>query len=82
MNLELLKAGCLIMIIGMGFVYFFIVIMIYCMEINAKVIKAINKFFPEEVEEDKYVPKKKATDNDAEIALAIACAALKRGKTC
>lgn len=82
MNLELLKAGCLIMIIGMGFVYFFIVIMIYCMEINAKVIKAINKFFPEEVEEDKYVPKKKTTDNDAEIALAIACAALKRGKTC
>lgn len=82
MNFELFKAGCLIMIIGMGFVYFFITIMIYCMNIAAKFIKIINKFFPEEIEEDKYTPKKKITSNDAEIALALACAALKRGKTC
>ncbi len=82
MSFELFKAGCLIMIIGMGFVYFFIAIMIYCMNINAKVIKMINKFFPEKIEEDNYISKKKTSDNDAEVALAIACAALKRGKAC
>ncbi len=81
MDFELLKAGCLIMIIGMGFVYFFITIMIFCMNINAKIMKVLAKFFPEEIEEEKFQPKKK-TDNDAEIALAIACAAMKRGKTC
>ena len=83
MNIELLKEGCFIMIIGMGFVYFFICIMIWVMGLSAKFIKVINKYFPEAVEEDKYQPKKKANDNDAEIALAIACALAKRnGKTC
>lgn len=82
MNLELLKAGILLMIIGMGVVYFFLAIMIYVVDISSKVIKFANKYFPEEVEEDKYTPKKKSTGSDAEIALAIACAVAERGRTC
>ena len=79
MNIELLKVGCLIMIIGMGFVYFFIFIMICFMEATSKLVKFFNKYFPEEVEEDKSTPKKRnQANNDAEIALAIACAALNR----
>ncbi len=84
MNIELLKAGCFIMIIGMGFVYFFICIMIWVMGLVAKFIKILNKYFPEAVEEDKYQTKKKtAVSNDAEIALAIACAVAKqKGSAC
>ena len=42
-----------------------------------------NGFFPEEIEEDKYASKKKSDkNNDAEIALAIACAIAERRKAC
>lgn len=79
MNIELLKEGFLLMIIGMGFVYFFITVMIFVMNFSGKIIAFLGKYFPEEVEEDKYAPKKKtSTNNDMEIALAIACAAAYR----
>jgi sodium pump decarboxylase gamma subunit len=73
MNIELLKDGCLLMLIGMGFVFVFIQLMVWFMQLNAKIIEIINKKFPEVTEENKY-PIKKATKNDDEIALAIACA--------
>lgn len=85
MNIELWKDGLLLMIIGMGFVFFFLVIMIFVMNINAKIINFLGKYFPEEVEEEQTTSKKKsAANNDSEIALAIACAiaALKGGKKC
>lgn len=81
MNIELLKIGCFVMIIGMGFVYFFLYIMIWIVELTTKVIKTLNKYFPEAVEEEKYQPKKKE-NNDAEIALAIACAVAERRNAC
>ena len=82
MDLELLKDGSLIMVIGMGTVFFFLVVMIFAMEMSTSVLKFINKFMPEEIEEIKTTAKKKnTTDNDAEIALAIACA-LERGRQC
>ena len=82
MDLELLKEGSLIMVIGMGTVFFFLVIMIYAMEFSSKVLKFVAKFMPEEVEEVKNTTKKNtSTDNDAEIALAIACA-LERSRQC
>ncbi len=75
MDLELLKAGILLMIIGMGVVYFFLTIMICVVNVSSKIIKIANKYFPEAIEEDKYTSKKKSpANNDAEIALAIACA--------
>ena len=82
MSLELLKEGFLVLLIGMGFVYVFIAIMIWVMNISAKIMKFINKYFPEEVEEEKYTPKKKSDNNDAEIALAIACAVAERSRAC
>ena len=85
MNIELWKDGLLLMVIGMGFVFFFLAIMIGVMFINAKIISFLGKYFPEAVEEEQTTSKKKtAVNNDSEIALAIACAvaALKGGKKC
>lgn len=81
MDIELFKAACFVMVIGMGTVYLFICLMICAMNISAKVLNFINKYFPEEAEEDKTVSKKK-TSNDTEIALAIACAVNERSKAC
>ena len=53
MDTELLKSGCLLMVLGMGTVYFFIIIMIYCMNLTQKALTVINKFFPEKTEEVK-----------------------------
>ena len=73
MDMTLLKEGAIVMVIGMGTVFFFLTIMIGAMNINEKVLKFISKFFPEEVPEVK-TTKKKAENSDDEIALAIACA--------
>lgn len=73
MDMTLLKEGVIIMVIGMGTVFFFLTIMIWAMNINNKVLKFIGKYFPEEVPEVK-TAKKKADSKDDEIALAIACA--------
>ena len=75
--MEALKQGFFIMVIGMGTVFIFLTIMVYAMNICTKVIGYINKYFPEELPPE---PKKRTqkTDNDAEIAVAIACALHKR----
>ena len=51
MDMTLLKEGAIVMVIGMGTVFFFLTIMIGAMNINEKVLKFIGKFFPEEVPE-------------------------------
>ena len=79
MDMTLLKEGAIVMVIGMGTVFFFLTIMIGAMNINEKVLKFISKFFPEEVPEVK-TTKKKAENSDDEIALAIACAINKAQK--
>lgn len=73
MDATLLKEGAIIMAIGMGTVFFFLVIMIGAMNINEIVLKIVGKYFPEEIPEVKSVKKKTETSDD-EIALAIACA--------
>ena len=73
MDMTLLKEGAIVMVIGMGTVFFFLTIMIGAMNINEKVLKFISKFFPEEVPEVK-TTNKKVENSDDEIALAIACA--------
>lgn len=74
MNIQLLEQGLLLMIIGMGFVFFFLAIMIICMNLCAKIMKIYNKYFPEPIIENYPITKKKSTDNEAEIAIAIAVA--------
>ena len=73
MDMTLLKEGVIVMVIGMGTVFFFLTIMIGAMNINEKVLKFVGKYFPEEIPEVK-TKKKKVESNDDEIALAIACA--------
>lgn len=73
MDMTLLKEGTIVMTIGMGTVFFFLVIMIGAMNINEKILKYISKYFPEEIPEVK-TTKKKVESNDEDIALAIACA--------
>ena len=73
MDMTLLKEGVIIMVIGMGTVFFFLTIMIVAMNINEIVLKFVGKYFPEETPEVKQV-NKKVESNDDEIALAIACA--------
>lgn len=80
--LQLLIDGCYLLVIGMGTVFIFLTVMIWVMELGAKTISIVNKYFPEEVVEDKHTSKKKAANNDAEIALAIACALNKGGAKC
>ena len=71
MEISLLKEGLFVMIIGMGTVFIFLSVMILIMHLNSFIMqKVINKYFPEEVLENKKIQK----NNDEEIALAIACA--------
>lgn len=73
MDMTLLKEGFIVMVIGMGTVFFFLTIMIYAMKLNDVVLAYIGKYFPEEIPEVK-TAKKKNVSSDDEIALAIACA--------
>lgn len=83
MDIEMLKAGSIVMVIGMGTVFFFLSLMIVVMNVTTKVLGFIGKYFPEEVEEEKTkVKKTKQTNNDAEIALVVACAIQKGAKQC
>lgn len=70
--LTLLRDGLTIMVIGMGFVFLFLTITVYCINLTSVVLQKINKFFPETVLEE---PKKvRQNNNDEAIALAIAAA--------
>ena len=73
--MELFSAGLKIMAVGMGIVFCFLGIMIVVMNITAKIIMFINKYFPEPINEIK--PIKNIKNNEAEIAVAIAIAAHK-----
>jgi oxaloacetate decarboxylase gamma subunit len=81
MNIDALKVGLLLMLIGMGFVFVFLSVMIFAMKINSKILKIIAKFYPEEIQEDKSLPNKVGVKDD-EIALAIVCAVEKRSGLC
>lgn len=72
-SLALLQDGIAIMLIGMGVVFAFLTIMVYVMDFNAVLIKKLNKYFPEEVPQQAK-PRKKRTEEDDKIALAVAIA--------
>ena len=80
MDLTLVKEGLVVMAMGMGTVFVFLVIMIGVMNLTAVIMPILNKFMPEEIEQPKTSNKKQANDNDADIALAIACALRERGR--
>ena len=72
--------GAITLVLGMGTVFVFLVIMIGAMNLTSVIMPILNKFMPEEVEQSKSSAKKQVKDNDAEIALAIACAIRERGR--
>jgi len=80
MDLTLIKDGVFVMVIGMGTVFVFLTVMILIMNLNGKVLQYVNKFFPEEVVEEKKTAKRTAKSDDEEIALAIACVCSKAGR--
>lgn len=80
MNIELFNTGCIIMTIGMGVVFFFLVLMIGAMQLCTKIIQIFNKYFPEEIKETQSKNKKqKKQQDDTEIAIAIAAAIQRSG---
>ncbi len=72
-SLALMQDGIAIMLIGMGVVFAFLTIMVIVMDINAVLIKKLNKYFPEEVPQQTK-SKKTQKDEDEKVALAIALA--------
>ena len=69
--LEVLKQGCVLMVMGMGTVVSFLVILIITMFFTHKTLLCINKIFPEVLPEAA-ASKKPAVSNDVEVAIAIA----------
>ncbi len=69
--------GIVIMLIGMGVVFLFLVIMVYVMDWTSKLVLKLNEIFPEEIPEEKTV-RKKVGNNDGDVALAIAIACAQR----
>jgi len=69
----MLSVGGTLMIMGMGTVFFFLIILIFTMVITYKCLTVINKFFPEALPE--VASSKKTTNsasNDVEVAIALA----------
>lgn len=75
--MENLSIGITLMVIGMSAVFVFLAIMIFAMNITNKIVSLINKYFPEPIPEEKNTRKKKS-DDDAEIAIAITVAMRER----
>lgn len=73
-NISLLEDGMIILFIGMGVVFSFLIIMVWAMNIMSAVIKKINNIFPEEIPDENKYSKKNKISSDSEIALAIALA--------
>lgn len=73
-NLEL---GLTVMCIGFSTVFVFLIIMIIAMNIQTVIINYLNKVFPV-VPQGSAAPKVIKSSDDAEIAIAIACATLKQ----
>jgi oxaloacetate decarboxylase gamma subunit len=72
-NWELFGEGLKLMIFGMGFVFLFLVVMIFAMGLMHKAIKPFTGMFPDPV--PAAPPKKAATGDDAQLA-AVAAAAV------
>ena len=69
-----LLEGVSVMLVGMGTVLVFLCIMIISMHLMSAGVKYLNKFFPEPVAVQNNGKSKKVSNNDEEIALAIATA--------
>jgi len=69
----MLEEGIVLMLMGMGTVFSFLITLIITMVVTYNVLMVINKIFPEAAVEAAPA-KKTAANDDAEIAIAIAAA--------
>ena len=69
-----LEEGLILLTIGMGVVFGFLLIMVFAMNAMSMVVKWLNKLFPEEVEvvEKKGVRKNVAEEEAIAVAIAVA----------
>ena len=72
MEVNLVAEGFKFMVLGMGTVFMFLILMVFILNIQAKII---NKYFPEKPEVKK-APKRKST-NDDEVVAVITAAIMK-----
>lgn len=80
--LELLmefEEGLVVMVMGMGVVFCFLLILVFAMQIMSKVVGKLNEIFPEKLPEQKVSGGTKAPKDDEAIAVAIAMAIKARG---
>ena len=73
-SIQLLTQGLGLMGIGMGFVFSFLVIMIFSRGGMARIIKVLNELFPKEVKVVEKPGKRANVSEDEAIAVAIAVA--------
>lgn len=73
MDIELLKQGLVLLIAGMGIVFFFLTLLVFVTNGASKIIPKFNHILPDEAPKKKPAPAAAASD-DAAIALAIAVA--------
>ena len=72
-DITLWTTGLTTMAVGMGIVFLFLIILVFAINIMTKCVGFLNKIFPEVQEMPKKAQTK--TNDDAQIALAIALAA-------
>ena len=72
--MEVLGQGLVLMIAGMGIVYLFLSILIVVTKASMKAIGNFDSILPQEAPKKAPAAKKAATDDDANVALAIAVA--------
>ena len=75
---ELLFEGLSAMLIGMGTVLSFLCLMIVSMFIMSKIVRKLNKIFPEAVPQVAGGGKKISAGDDSEVAAAIVAAMFKK----
>ncbi len=73
-----LEEGLTVLCIGFSTVFVFLTIMIFSMHIMTAVVNWLNKVFPVASPVAATSKSSKAASDDAEIAIAVACAALKQ----
>lgn len=73
-RVELIKQGVVLLISGMGIVYFFLAVLVAVTTLSAKIIPRFNHILPDEAPKKKPAPKAVASNDDEAIALAIAVA--------
>ena len=73
-QVNLLQDATVVMLVGMGVVFSFLIIMVLTMMIMRPIMAFLNKVFPEQVLEAIDKPTKSSSNIDDEIAAAIAIA--------